>query len=105
MITNKFQKNWLSLLINTLFEDFYGWCYKTGNSEGGSRKIPGGGEAPVGRRVRKTIGNRGVAEGHVSSRVYEVLLPSSVAMSRIIICSESVKVVRNVTDEQITECN
>lgn len=71
MITNKFQKNWLSLLINTLFEDFYGWCYKTGNSEGGSRKIPGGGEAPVGRRVRKTIGNRGVAEGHVSSRVYE----------------------------------
>ncbi|XP_024392408.1 uncharacterized protein [Physcomitrium patens] len=40
-------------------------------SEGGSRKIPGGGEAPVGRRVRKTIGNRGVAEGHVSSRVYE----------------------------------
>lgn len=70
-----------------------------GNSEGGLRKILGGGEVLVGRCVRKIIGNRGVVEGYVFLCVYEVLFFFLVVMFCIIICFELVKVVRNVIDE------
>jgi len=49
---------------------------------GGARKDLGAGEAIVGRRIRKANGSRGTSEGHVrsydvSSRLYQVLQPSS----------------------------